>query len=210
MANRAILSMYGRLGFSAAACTKLAVEQGMDDLMELLLLTDPEVDLLMKAVKIPGGANVGELVSMRAIINLKLACFFIRHRERTSRTCTAATVTLPRIRALRALRTTELSHKDPADTSGFSINGNNWPKTVEALSLFLSKHLGVTKVPLGYVIRAPEVVPLVSAASPDPAYGETDLQYATHTAELIARAPFFLNALAAPVIETYNSDNGSV
>ena len=60
------------------------------------------------------------------------------------------------------------------------------------------------------MIRAPEVVTLVSAASPDPAYGETDLQYATHTAELIARAPFFLNALAAPVTETYNLDNGSV
>ena len=153
---------------------------------------------------------MGELVSMRVVVNLKLACFFIRHRERTSRTCTAATVTLPRIRALRALRTTELAHKDTADTLGFPIDGNNWPKTVEAILLFLSKHLGVTKVPLGYVIRAPEVVLLVTMASPDPAYGETDSIYATHTAELIARAPFFLNALTAPVTETYNSDNGSV
>ena len=76
MTARAMTAMYVRLGFSANASSKLVVDQGMDDLKELGLLSDKEVDTLMKAVKTPGGAALGELVSMRANTSLKLACFF--------------------------------------------------------------------------------------------------------------------------------------
>ena len=75
MSARAMTAMYVRLGFSANASSKSVGDQGMDDLEELGLLLDKEVDILVKVVKTPGGSAVGELVSMRANTNLKLACF---------------------------------------------------------------------------------------------------------------------------------------
>ena len=210
MTARAMTAMYVRLGFSANASSKLVVNQGMDDLQELGLLSDKEVDTLMKAVKTPGGAAIGELVSMRANTNLKLACFFIRHKDRTSRACTPATVTLAKIRTLRGLRTNEMAHTNPTDTLGFTINGNNWPKTIDALSIFLSKFLGITKVPLGYVIRNSEVPPEDSVTKPDPPCGLPDSQYISHTEELLARAPFFENGTTVPPTEAFIEDNSKV
>ena len=206
---RQMNAMYVRLGFIAAAATALVTEQDMSDLHELSLLSDKEVDQLVKAVKSPGGANAGELVSMRAITNLKLACFYIRHCERTSRPCAPTSVTLAGVRKLRALRINEEAHSDPADTSAFSINGNNWAKTIEALAIFLSAHLGITKVPLGYVIRNLECAPSV-LINPDPPCGERDSVYLSHASEMTARAPFFQNGLTLPPTEAFTTDNGAV
>ena len=91
-------AMYQRLGFKAAASALLSGVQGMDEIHELSLLTDPEVDALCKLVRSPGGTILdpasraggtipvpGCGISMRTITNLKLACYFIRHQTRTSR-----------------------------------------------------------------------------------------------------------------------------
>ena len=92
-----INNMYARLVFSPAAAALLSGAQGMDEVQELGLLTNVEVDALCKLVRSPGGmvanptgcgpqiAAPGCGVSMRAITNLKLACYFIRHQTRTSR-----------------------------------------------------------------------------------------------------------------------------
>ena len=75
---------------------------------ELGLLTDDEVEALFKLVHSPRGmianptnrgaqiAAPGCGVSVRAITNLKLAYYSIRHQTKTSRTLTPATVTLAR------------------------------------------------------------------------------------------------------------------
>ena len=123
----AMNSMYGRLGFTQAASTLLSGAQGMDDVTELGLLTDIEVDALCKLVRSPGGMIANPLgrgpqivapgcgVSMRAITNLKLACYFICHQTQTSRDCIPALVTLARVRELRPLRVSELAYTVPMD-----------------------------------------------------------------------------------------------
>ena len=89
--NVAMQAMYLRLGFSAAAGTLLTDAQGMDTLVELRILKDEEVDSLCKLLRRPGGMivnpqaaaagqpaeipAVGQNVSMRAVTNLKLACY---------------------------------------------------------------------------------------------------------------------------------------
>ena len=122
-----INNMYARLGFAPAAAALLSGAQGMDEVMELGLLTDVEVDALCKLVRSPGGmvanptgrgaqiAAPGCGVSMRAITNLKLACYFIRHQTQTSRDCTPDLVTLARVRELRPLRVSELAYTVPSE-----------------------------------------------------------------------------------------------
>ena len=113
--------MYVRLGFTQEAAQQLSGAQGMDDLVELSLLTDSEVDALCKLVRNPGGMRAavgrqpaqpdrGLAISMVAITNLKLACYYVRHQARTSRPCDSRLITLQRIRRLRPLKTMKLAY----------------------------------------------------------------------------------------------------
>ena len=145
----------------------------MDEITELALLSDTECESLCKLVRRPGGLipnpnaaaagqppminAPGHTVSMRAVTNLKLACFFIRHHVRTSRSCSAATVILADIRTLRDLKALEEAYTIP--DSPPSINEKNWPKTLEGLVLWVAKHLGVKKTPLQYIIRTKQNPP---------------------------------------------------
>ena len=208
--------MYVRLGFTATAAGVLSSAQGMDDLGELGLLTDDEVEALCKLVRSPGGmianptgrgaqiAAPGCGVSMRAITNLKLACYFIRHQTRTSRMYTPATVTLARVRELRPLKDEELAYKVPTDK--VSIDDKNWPKTLESLQIWISKHLGVTKAPLGYVIRNDVTAP----EDPDLRTGQHRSQYGSHHEEMLARCPHYLDRRALHFSEVYTSNNVAV
>ena len=124
----ALRTMLERLGFSAPAALYITNDQGMNKLSEFTLLTDDEVENLCKVVRRPGGTipnpqraalqeagddipadmpahvpNPGIVVPLRAVNNLKLACYFLRFREKTSRDSDPGVVTLPEIRALRNL-----------------------------------------------------------------------------------------------------------
>ena len=188
----AVDRMYVRLGLTPAAATQLSGAQGMDDLTKLSLLTDAEVDLLCKLVRNPGGTtagltrgapplpNRGLAISMKAITNLKLACYYVRHQTQTSRPSNAPLITLQRIRRLRHLRTTEADYADPTDK--VVINDTNWPKTLESLVLWITKHVGVTKAPLGYCLRTEHLAP----QAPDLRYGHADSAYTSHQDEMCA------------------------
>ena len=106
------------IGFTAVAAPSITDTQGYDSsLSELGVLADEEVENLCKVVCRPGGTmanpsaavagqpavipNPGIAVSLRAENNLKLACFFIRYRERTSRNVVPGDITLDNIRALK-------------------------------------------------------------------------------------------------------------
>jgi hypothetical protein len=89
----AMRAAYQRLGFTVAAATFLTEKQDQNDLDELLLLTDtvrrPGATI---AGPTPAGGGVavqvnnpGSSVSLRAENNLKLACFYLKHRYRVSR-----------------------------------------------------------------------------------------------------------------------------
>ena len=172
--------MYERLGFTPAAAAQLTGAQGMDNSTKLSLFSNSEVGSLCKVVRNPGGTtagvgrgvppqhNRGLAISMKAIMNLKLACYYVRHQTRTSRPSNAPLITLQRIRRLRHLKATEFVYMEPTDK--IVINDRNWPKTLESLVLWISKHKGVTKAPLGYCLQTEHLVP----PAPDLRYGHAD------------------------------------
>ena len=190
----------GRMGLPQAATEYLIDSQGMDGLDEFRILTDDEVETLCRVLRRPGGTtgdppipHPGFAVSIRAEMNLKLMCYLLRYRERTSRTATAAEITLTSVRAIKAHREWEISHRDsnPPD-----LNAKDWPRTIEAIEEWLCGCLGSTNVPLAYVIRQNMNVELDAY---DPAEN-----YSSRAKELIARAPI-LN-IDGTHTQTYLSD----
>lgn len=192
----ALRAAFTRLGFSEDAREDIIDVQGIDSLAELKILTDSEVENLCKVVRRPGGAaqaaaagaaqgaaagpNLGHQVSLRAENNLKLATYYLRHRDRISRATTAADITLPNVRALRELRQMETDYKKSDDDLP-KVDSKDWAKTMEDIRECLRARLGVTKIPLAYVIRDERIPP---AEVTDPS-----TNYATVQDEMIARAP---------------------
>ena len=205
----ALRNALDRLGFSDEARTYITdVDgQGYSELSEFTQLTDEEVENLCKVTRRPGGTipnpnggdpgqpddipNPGMAVSLRAENNLKLMCYYLRFKERTSRVVTANDITLANIRALRHHIEWEDTHDDVDPPE---INEKDWPKTIEAIEEYLRGCLGVTKIPLAYVIREdPE-------PNDPPAGGFVTLQD-----ELIARAPIFAPPGAGGIVRGYTA-----
>ena len=163
-----------RLGFSTQAATDIIGDQGIDILEELRVLDDKEVESLCKVVRKPGGTPnaTGTAVSLRAEANLKMAVYYLRYLERTSRPADANNITLNNVRSFRTHKQWELEQKDVAAPT---INMKDWPKTIQSLMEYLKGCLGVTKIPLAYVIRDEPGI------FPDPPGG-----YTTHQQELIS------------------------
>ena len=193
-------AMFGALGFSPRAQRALTDDQAIDHLDEIAILTDEEVESLCKLIRRPGGqipnprAAVpgqlpeidapGTLASMRAVTNSKLACYYVRHRLRTSRSTTPAQVTLARVRTLRDLRTQEFMHVDP--TTLPVIAGSDWPKILEGVKEWIMGHNGCKNAPLSYVIREESDVPVEAT---DPANGAPGSPYVTDEEEMSFRSP---------------------
>lgn len=81
------------------------------------------------------------------------------------------------------------------------LDTKDWPRTMESLEEFFGSCLGVTKIPLGYVIRkelAPEQQPVGG--------------WSSHEAEMIGRAPIVHNVNAVPMVYTehFKTDNKAV
>ena len=178
-----------RVGLNGAAADAFMADDGggLNTIASFADLTPSETTELCRTIRRPGGEgqaaagaqpqpNLGHAVSFRAETNLKLMVYYLRHRLRTSRALAAADVTIDNISALKPRKDFEKDHED-ADPP--KINPRNWPKTIEGLEEWLRNCLGVSKVPLAYVIREDIAVPAA-----DPADGYPDV----HT-ELIARAP---------------------
>ena len=190
-----------RLGFSAQAASDIIGEQGIDTREELRVLDDKEVESLCKVVRKPGGTSntSGTVVSLRAEANLKMAVYYLKYLERTSRPADANNITLNTVRSLRTYKQWEMEHKD---VTAPTISMKDWPKTIQSLVEYLKGCLGVTKIPLAYVIRDEANV------FPDPPGG-----YTTRQQELIARAPILAvgNAgLTNPFTQTYLDDRSKV
>jgi hypothetical protein len=207
-ANVAMRAAYQRLGFTVAAVTLLTEEQDQKDLDELRLLTDAEVTNLCKVVRCPGGTiagpapasggvavqvnNPGTSVSLRAENNLKLACFYLKHRYRVLRVVLPVEIALVNVRALVGLRLSEEKYKDPKEKP--KISNKDWPKTMEVIEEYLRAYHGETGIPLAYVICLEVAVP-----AEEPVDGYSDV-----TDEMIARAPH-LDAAGQP-LSTYHDD----
>ena len=93
----ALCASLTRLGFSAKADGVITNDQGLDTSDELKVLTNDEIESLCKVVWRPGGtvpnpnagdpgqpatlSNPGEQVPLRAELNLKLACYYLRFKD---------------------------------------------------------------------------------------------------------------------------------
>ena len=119
------------------------------------------------------------------------------------------TVILTRIRSLKALRTDEIIHLNPVESLNFKINRNIGPKTIKDLGLFISKHLVITKVSLGYIIQNNEMTSAITIVTLDPAVGSAETTYLSHSEKKIDRASYFWNIIVS-YTENYVTDNATV
>ena len=207
----ALRTALGRLGLSQIAATHItdADGQGFATLGDFRYLSDTEVENLCRAVRKPGGSipnpnpgagapanipNPGIPVPTAAENNLKRMCYFLRHRERTSRDTTAPDITLENIRGLIGYRRWEDNHDDPAIPD---LTFRDWTRTIETIEDFFRGYLGSTKIPLAYVLREDRAVP-----ANDPEGG-----YPTIQDELIARAPHHDGNNPPTFVQAYKDDN---
>ena len=128
--------------------------------------------------------NTGHVISARAENNIKLAAYFLRFKERTSRAPDMASITLGNVCSL-------LDHKKWDETHdnvhAQTLDEKDWPCTIKAIEEWYRGCLGdSSKIPLAYIIRTEED-PAV-----DPAAG-----WASKADELIGRAPIRVLSVCA-------------
>jgi hypothetical protein len=185
--------MLERLGFSEAAATYLISTCGIDSLGEIAYLDGSEdVDAIIKGVTNPGGMvttvegtsrvtsrNNGIPVSIRAVDNLKLCVYYLKHMERVQSQPVPNAVNLVLVRSYRDQQRHEVGFKKTAEEP--EINDEDWPRTLEKIKEYLASQYGVTGATLDYVVR-PEI-----AVKPEAGYLAEN--YETVDQEMMARAP---------------------
>ena len=118
-----------------------------------------------RVIRKPGGDLDGQAVALRAENNLKLMCFYIRHKRYTSRAVVPNDLTLANVRALRPHKVWQEEYTSPEQQEMEFNYKTNWPTTIEAMEEYLKSVLGEAGIPLAYVIR-PTVE--VTASNDDP------------------------------------------
>ena len=99
------------MGCTDQAANAIVDDQGINQLYELLSLTDTDVETLCKNVKClgrvaardGGGANLGHMISNRVEMNIKLAAYWLQYSEKISHPRIGADVTVPVVRSIHAL-----------------------------------------------------------------------------------------------------------
>ena len=171
---------------SAEAALVITDAQGIYCMEELDILTDGDIDILCKVIRIPGGintitnvTNLGIKVSLRAENNLKLASFFLKHKINTGRVAIATNITLDNVRLFCEINKSKNEHKYPVVSP--VIDANNLPKTMESLEEYLRGNIGVKGVLIYYVVRSEEAVA--------PILDEPETTLLSAEDEMVARVP---------------------
>jgi hypothetical protein len=189
----AIMKMLNGWGFSEATETYLTGTCGIDSLDEIAHLDGTEnVDTTIKGVTNPGGIvmkgsgttsvtsrNNGIPVSIRAVANLKLCVYYLKHMERVQRQPIANAINLVLVCSYRHQQHHELGFNKTAEEP--EINDKDWQRTLEKIKEYLASQYGVTGATLDYVVR-PDIA--VKPEAEDPAEN-----YETVDQEMTARAP---------------------
>jgi hypothetical protein len=189
----AIRKIVELLGFSEAAATDLTGTCGIDSLDEIAYLDGIEdVDTTIKGVTNPGGTvmtgsgattvtsrNNGILVSIRAVANLKLCIYYLKHMERVPCQHIANAITLVLVHSYRDQQRHEVGLNNTAEEP--EINDKDCPRTLEKIKEYLASKDRVTGATLDYVVR-PDIA--VKPEAEDPAEN-----YETVDNEMTARAP---------------------
>jgi hypothetical protein len=184
------------LGFTVAAAAEVVTGQGYDSLDALSELTDSTILDLVSTIRKPGGMisntavppvplnipNPGINIGHRAVTNLKLAAFVVRHYERTSRPLDnpAATLGINNLRSFISLKNAEDAYTDP-DSPPVLEKVERIRDHIENLDSHLLKTLGMAKAPLAYIVRPTDVVP--------PSAQDLPNNYDTIQEEMVSRMP---------------------
>jgi hypothetical protein len=138
---------------------------GIDSLDEVPYLDGIEdVDTTIKGVTNPGGTvmtgsgttrvtslNNGIHVSIRAVDNLKLCVYYLKHMERVQRQPIANVINLVFGRIYRDQQCHEVGFKNTAEEP--EINDKDWPRNLEKIKEYLASQYGVTGATLDYVVH---------------------------------------------------------
>jgi hypothetical protein len=121
--------MLERLGFSEAAAAYLTGTCGIDSLDDIAYLDGiDDIDTTIKGVTNPGGTvttgegssrvtarNNGIPVSIRAVSNLKLCVYYLKHMERVHRETLPSAINLVLVRSYRDQQRHEVGFKKTAE-----------------------------------------------------------------------------------------------
>jgi hypothetical protein len=182
-----IKTMLERLGFIEAAATYLTGTSGIDFLDEITYLDGIEdMDMTIKGVTNPGGTvttgsgttrftslNNGIPVSIRAVANLKLCVYYLKHMERVQRQPIANAINLVLVRSYRDQQSHEVCFKKTTEEP--EVNDKDWPRTLEKIKEYLASQYGVTGSTLDYVVR-PDIAVKPEAGDPAENYETVDQQ----------------------------------
>jgi hypothetical protein len=164
--DTAIKTMLESLGFSDAAAAYLTGASGIDSLDEIRYLDGiDDIDSTIKGVTNPGGTvttgegtnrvtsrNNGIPVSIRAVSNLKLLDYYLKHMERVQREPLPSAINLVLVRSYRDQQRNEVGFKRTAEEP--EINEKDWQRTLEKIREYIASQYGVTGATLDYVVRA--------------------------------------------------------
>jgi hypothetical protein len=165
-AVNSVRTMLQRFGFSDAAATYLTGTCGIDSIDEIAYLDGiDDVDTTIKGVTNPGGTvttgegtsrvtsrNNGIPVSIRAVDNLKLCVYYLKHMERVQRKPIPNAINLVLVHSYRDQQRHEVGFKKTAEEP--EINDKDWPRTLEKIREYIASKYGVTGATLDYVVRA--------------------------------------------------------
>jgi hypothetical protein len=162
----------------------------LDDIAYLNGIED--VDTTIKGVINPGGAvttgsettrvtsrNNGIHVSIRAVANMKLCVYYLKHMERVQRKPISNTINLVLVHSHRDQQHHEVGFKKTAEEP--EINEKDWSRTLENIKEYIASQYGVTGATLDYVVR-PDIAVKPEAEDPEDGYENVDN-------EMMARAP---------------------
>jgi hypothetical protein len=108
-----------------------------------------KVTTLCKTMHKPGGAVVGQAITLTSESNMCLLCFYLRHLKRCSHSAIVGQMTLQAIRNLQSQRDQENDHKEPESPV---IDSKDWARTMESIGEYFGSCLSVTKIPLACVV----------------------------------------------------------
>ena len=196
-----IATAFVRIGFTGAAAVILSdPAKESIDIESLKYFDDKGVKTLCAALRKPGGTiegpipgdgtppqmipNPGTYVSLRAELNMVIACYMARHYLRTGRTLIAGLVTIDRLSRYAVFKEAEEAYKEPTEAMKL-MKPDKIMDFIEEWPEHLALYDGQVGRPLAYVIRDNALVP---AEATDPAFGEPRSVYSSLRSEIMARS----------------------
>jgi hypothetical protein len=123
--------------------------------------------------------NNGIPLSIRAVTNLKLCVYYLKHMERVQRQPVPNAINLVLVCSYRDQQRHEVGFEKTDEEP--EINDKDWPRTLEKIKENIASKYGVTGETLDYVFRA-EIAVKPEAEDPSENYETVDQ-------EMTARAP---------------------